>query len=117
MLKGSDLIGLPVIASDSGQTLSKTQDIIISYEHDRLMGPLIRRGGWMGRAQVVAWSEIISADLEEITLRAHDSIVDANDLPELQRILEDERRLPGMRTCTSDGVDLGVLVDFVLTRT
>ncbi|SRR5690554_410502 len=116
MLKGSDLIGLPVIASDSGQTLSKTQDIIISYEHDRLMGLLIRRGGWMGRAQVVAWSEIISADLEEITVRSHDSIVDANDLPELQRILEDERRLRGMRMCTTDGVDLGVITDLFFSR-
>jgi len=116
MLKGSDLIGLPVIASDSGQTLAKTQDIIISHEHDRLMGFLIRKGGWAGRAQVVAWPEVISAELDTIVVRSRHSIVDANDVPELQRILEDEHRLRGMRMCTADGVDLGVITDLFFSR-
>lgn len=116
MLKGSDLIGLPVIASDSGQTLGKTQDIITSHEHDRLMGLLIRKGGWAGRAQVIAWSEVITADLDAIVVRSHDSVVDANNMPELQRILEDERRLRGTRMCTTDGVDLGVIMDLFFSR-
>ena len=116
MLKGSDLIGLPEIASDSGQTLANTQDIIISQEHDRLMGLLIRKGGWAGRAQVVAWSEVLSADLNAIVVRSHHSIVDANDMPELQRILEDERGLRGLRMCTTDGVDLGVIMDLFFSR-
>ena len=116
MLKGTDLIGLPIIASDSGQTLATTQDFIISPEADRLIGLLIKKGGWTGQAQVVPWGEIVVAELTAIIVRSDASIVDADDVPDIQSVLESNKRLRGTRMCTTDGVDLGVIVDLFFSR-
>jgi len=116
MLKGTDLIGLSIIASDSGQTLATTQDFIISPEADRLIGLLIKKGGWTGQAQVVPWGEIVVAELTAIIVRSDASIVDADDVPDIQSVLESNKRLRGTRMCTTDGVDLGVIVDLFFSR-
>lgn len=116
MLKGTDLIGLPVTASGSGQILATTQDIIVSPEYDRLVGLLVNRGGWSGRARVVTWDEIVVEELNAIIVRSEQSIVDAKDVPELERVLESDRQLRGTRMCTTDGVDLGVVLDLIFSR-
>lgn len=116
MLKGSDLIGVPVVASDSGEAFHQTQDIIVSLEHQRLAGFLIAKGGWAGHAQVVPWSEVLSASPSAIVVRSGGSVVDARSVPELQRILESDRRLRGTRVCTTDGIELGTITDLFFSR-
>ena len=116
MLKGSDLIGVPVLASDSGEALQQTQDIIVSLEHQRLAGFLIAQGGWAGQAQVVPWSNVLSASPSAIVVRSSGSIVDARTVPDLQRILESDRRLRGTRVCTTDGIELGIITDLFFSR-
>lgn len=116
MLKGSDLIGLPVVTPDGEQTHQMTQDIVVSMDKLRLLGLLTDKGGWMSRAQVIPWSEVVSASVDAIVVRSPQSIVDARDIPELQRILEGNTRLRGTRMCTTDGVDLGVITDLFFNR-
>lgn len=116
MLKGSDLIGLPVITSDGEQARQITQDIVVSTDKLRLLGLLTDKGGWMSRAQVIPWSEVVSVGVGAIVVRARESIVDARDVPELQRILEGNTRLRGARMRTTDGVDLGIITDLFFNR-
>lgn len=110
------MIGLPVIAPNNGQTRQLTQDIVVSLDKDRLLGLLTDKGGWIGRAQVIPWSEVVSAGVDTIVIRAQESIVEARDLPEVQRVLEGTVRLRGARMRTTDGVDLGVITDLFFNR-
>lgn len=111
MLKGAELIGLPIFTSDSGLAHHKTQDIIISQEKDRLSGFLVNKGGWSGQARVIPWSEVIMAGPSALLVRSDHSIVDARDVPEIEWALEHEHRLRGMRMCTTGGLDLGIIKD------
>ncbi|MCC6798858.1 MAG: PRC-barrel domain-containing protein [Anaerolineae bacterium] len=116
MLKGSDLIGLPVVAADTGRIPQMTQDIVMSPGKDRLLGLLTDKGGWLSRAQVIPWFEVISAGVDAVVIRSQESIVEARDMPEAQRVLEGTVRLRGARMCTTDGVNLGVITDLFFHR-
>jgi uncharacterized protein YrrD len=97
--KGKDFIGKTIVAYDSGKKIGNIRDLIFDQSDNSLLGFLIEEGGWFSDSKVLPLSQV----------RA---ISPARDYPNIQKILEHNNILNGTRIMTTDGRDLGKLVDF-----
>jgi uncharacterized protein YrrD len=107
MLKGRDIIGKPVVAYDTGENLKKVNDIIFARDN-RLLGFLINNG----RAQQVLTLEGVQAiGRDALIAKSKYSMADVSLRPEIGYILQRDYTLRGTRILTTDGRDLGRIVE------
>ena len=45
MLKGSDIIGLPVVTFDSGEKIEKVTDVVFDHSTNQVLAFLVDEGG------------------------------------------------------------------------
>lgn len=62
-------------------------------------------------AQVIPLPEIQAIGLDAVIVRSKDSVIDANRTPKIHQILHHNIVLRGTRFLTTDGINLGTLVD------
>lgn len=111
MRKGSDLIGKPIIAFDSGERLDNIQDLLFDQNSNQLLGFLVDEGGWFSTARVLPLENVQSIGQDAIIVPSKNTIVNATQVPAINRILERNNVLKGTRIMTTDGRDLGTMAD------
>jgi uncharacterized protein YrrD len=112
MRKGKDIIGKPVIAYDSGERIETVMDLIFDQDQNQLLGFLIDEGGWFSNARVLPLSKVNSIGVDAVIIPSKDVLVSSSEHPNIHRILESNNILNGTQIMTTDGRDLGKLVDF-----
>jgi uncharacterized protein YrrD len=112
MRKGKDIIGKPVIAYDSGERIETIMDLIFDQDQNQLLGFLIDEGGWFSNARVLPLSQVNSIGVDAVIIPAKDAVSASSEYPNIHRILENNNILNGTQIMTTDGRDLGKLVDF-----
>jgi uncharacterized protein YrrD len=112
MRKGKDIVGKPVIAYDSGEKIETVVDLIFDQYDNRLLGFLIDEGGWFSNAKVVQLELVKAIGVDAVIIPSKDMIASASEYPAIHKILEKNNILNGTRIMTTDGQDLGTLVDF-----
>jgi uncharacterized protein YrrD len=112
MRKGKDIIGKPVIAYDSGEKIETIMDLIFDQDQNQLLGFLIDEGGWFSNARVLPLSQVNSIGVDAVIIPSKDVLISSNKHPKIHRILENNNILNGTQIMTTDGRDLGKLVDF-----
>jgi uncharacterized protein YrrD len=112
MRKGKDIVGKPVIAYDSGEKVETIVDLIFDQDENRLLGFLIDEGGWFGNAKVLPLNFVKAIGIDAVIIPSKDVIAPSSEHPIIHRILENNNILNGTRIMTTDGRDLGTLVDF-----
>jgi len=111
MRKGTDLIGKPVIAFDTGEKIETVSDLIFDQQNNQLLGFLVDEGGWFSEAKVLPLQSVQSIGPDAILIPSKTGVVDAARVPVMQRILERNNILKGTQIMTTDGRDLGKLAD------
>lgn len=111
MRKGSDLIGKPIVAFDSGEQFERIQDLIFDQNSNQLLGFLIDEGGWFSSARVLPLQNVQSIGPDAVIVPAKNTAVNAAQVPAMQRILERNNVLKGTKIMTTDGRDLGTMAD------
>jgi len=111
MRKGSDLIGKPIIAFDSGERLENIEDLLFDQNSNQLLGFLVDEGGWFSTARVLPLENVQSIGQDAIIVPSKNTIVNATQVPAINRILERNNVLKGTRIMTTDGRDLGTMAD------
>jgi uncharacterized protein YrrD len=111
MRKGTDLIGKPVVAFDNGEEFETIKDLLFDQENNQLLGFLVDEGGWFSSARVLPLQNIQSIGPDAIIVPAKNTVVNATQVPTINRILERNNVLKGTKIMTTDGRDLGTLVD------
>lgn len=111
MRKGSDLIGKPVIAFNTGQQLERVDDLIFDQNTNQLLGLLVDEGGWFSTARVVPLQSVQSIGPDAVIVPSPDAVVSADQVPSVKAILERNNILKGTKMMTTDGRDLGQMVD------
>lgn len=111
MRKGTDLIGKPVIAFDTGEKIETVSDLIFDQQNNQLLGFLVDEGGWFREAKVLPLQSIQSIGPDAILIPRKDAVIDAARVPVIQRILERNNILKGTQIMTTDGRDLGKMAD------
>lgn len=111
MRKGSDVLGKPVVAFDTGEQINKIQDLIFDQEQNLLLGFVVDEGGWFSDAEVLPLLNVQAIGPDIVIVPARTAIQKATQHPTMKRILNRNNVLKGTKVATTDGQDLGKLVD------
>jgi uncharacterized protein YrrD len=117
MRKGKDIVGKPVIAYDTGEKIDTIVDLIFDQDDNRLLGFLIDEGGWFSNAKVLPLSYVKAIGVDAVIVPSKDAIAASSQYATIHKILESNNILNGTRIMTTDGRDLGTLVDFYFDQT
>jgi uncharacterized protein YrrD len=117
MRKGKDIVGKPVIAYDTGEKVETIMDLIFDQNDNRLLGFLIDEGGWFGNAKVLPLNFVKAIGVDAVIIPSKDVIAPSSQYATIHKILENNNILNGTRIMTTDGRDLGTLVDFYFDQT
>jgi uncharacterized protein YrrD len=111
MQKGTDTISLPVIAFDTGEKFDKIRDVIFGQHENRVLGFLVDEGGWFSEAKVVPFQNVQAIGSDGVIVPSKESVVIANTEPAIKGVLEHKNVLKGTKIMTTDGRDLGTMMD------
>lgn len=111
MRKGRDIIGKPVVSYDAGEKFDRIQDLIFDQNSNRLLGFLLDEAGWFKEARVLPLVEIQAIGADAVIVPSKNVIVRGSDITPISAILEHNTILKGTRIMTTDGRDLGTLID------
>ncbi|AKG20162.1 PRC-barrel domain-containing protein [Calothrix sp. 336/3] len=111
MRKGSDIIDKVVVTYDAGKKIERIQDLIFDQNHNQILGFLVEEKGLFRDAKVIPLQEVRAIGLDAIVVNSQESVVEAHLVPTIKEILHQNIVLRGTRILTTEGLDLGGLVD------
>ncbi|MBW4660415.1 MAG: PRC-barrel domain-containing protein [Drouetiella hepatica Uher 2000/2452] len=111
MRKGSDILGKAVVAYDKGESFCRVKDLVFDQDSNQLLALLVEEGGWFSDAQVIPFQSIQAIGLDAVIVPAESAVVRVSQLPEVKRILDRNNVLKGTHIMTTDGRDLGKMID------
>ncbi|MHB1418143.1 MAG: PRC-barrel domain-containing protein [Bacillota bacterium] len=115
MIKGRELVGLPVQCKDTGEVLGTIRDLLVDTEHLRLVAFILKDGSWLREPEVIP--------IEGINGIEHDVLISIDDqgpkcldgFPELQLTnVNHLRDLSGSPVVTAGGIEIGTFQDLVV---
>lgn len=112
MRKGKDFIGKTIVAYDSGKKINSIKDLIFDQSDNSLLGFLIEEGSLFSDPKVLPLAQVKALGNDAAIVPSRSAISAVKDYPNIQKILEHNNILNGTRIMTTDGRDLGKLVDF-----
>ncbi|WP_414516292.1 PRC-barrel domain-containing protein [Nostoc sp. PCC 9305] len=111
MLKGSDIIDKVVVTYDTGKKIVRIIDLIFDRERNQLLGFLVAEKGLFRDAKVIPLQEVQAIGSDAIVVNSKESVVKAHRVPVIKEILHQNIVLRKKRILTTEGLDLGGLVD------
>lgn len=111
MRKGSDVIDKVVVTYDNGKKIERIIDLIFDQKHNQLLGFLVEEKGLFRGAKVIPLEEVRAIGLDAIVVNSKESVVKVHRVPAIKEILHQNIVLKGTRILTTEGLDLGAVVD------
>ena len=111
MRKGTDLIGKPIIAYDSGRKVGTVRDLIFSQNQSALVALLTEEPKWFGSGKIVLVADIKAIGIDGILIDNAELIQSADKVPAVQHVIEQQNVLRGTEIMTVSGRNLGKMVD------
>lgn len=111
MRKGSDVIGKPVIAFDTGEQFERIEDLIFDQNNNQLLGFVVDEAGWFSGARVLPLNRVQALGPDTVIVPDKSAVIPADNEPIFSKILERNNILKGTKIVTTDGKDLGTLTD------
>ncbi len=112
MIRGKDILRLPVITRDVGVKVGQVEDVVVDRQGTRVLGIVVSEKGLLGGTRVVAWPQILAVGLDAVIVENEASVVKVSEVPEIQEVLDRGFVLQGSRVQTTTGRDLGKLENF-----
>ena len=110
-MKGSDIIGLPVVTFDSGEKIEKVSDVVFDHSTNQVLAFLVDEAGWFSSARVVPFEALQTVGPDALIVPVKSAVVEARRVPAVAKILERDNVLKGTKIMTTDGRDLGSMRD------
>jgi uncharacterized protein YrrD len=111
MRKGSEIIGKSVIAFDTGEKFETVLDLIFDQYSNRILALLVDEAGWFSTSNVIPLSSIQSIGPDAIIVASKSAEIPANQIQEIDRVLEQNNIMKGTKIVSTDGRDLGKMID------
>ena len=111
MRRGSDAFGRSVIAYDTGERIARVEDLVFAQSSNQLVGLLITEAGLFSSAQVILFSSIQAFGPDVIVVPNKSAVKRVNQVSEIKQILKHSNVLKGTRIITTNGRNLGTMVD------
>jgi uncharacterized protein YrrD len=111
MLKGRDVIGKSIVSYETGQKIDRVKDLIFDQDSGKLLGFLIEESSWLSSAQVLMLKDVQVIGPDALIVPSKTAVTKASESPEINRIVHHNNVLDGTRIMTTDGRNLGNMVD------
>jgi uncharacterized protein YrrD len=115
--KGKDVIGKPIIAYNTGEKTNNIIDLIFDQNNNTLLGFLIEESTWFSDAKVLPLNLVKAIGIDAVIIADREAIAPARNYDLIDKILDNNNILNGTRIMTTDGRNLGKLVDFYFDET
>lgn len=106
MLKVKDIIGKPIVASDSGERIETVVAPIFDRAENCLLGFLVDEDGWFSNPKVLPLYLVESIEADAIIIPWKESIAPASDYATIHDVLAQNNNLDNDRILTNDELDL-----------
>ncbi len=111
MRKSRDVIGLPVIVSETGEQIGTVRDLLFDGRQN-LRGVLLERDGWLRRGRFVAVENIAAFGADAVMIDSEDAVSPlGNEQREWVGLLSGDRKLKGRPVIKASGRELGWVED------
>lgn len=111
MLKGRDILDKPVVSYDTGERFDKVKDLVFDQNSNQLVGLLLEEPSWFSSAKVILLKDVKAIGPDAVIVPSKDCVISANEITVIEQILKHNNILKGTRIMTTDGRDLGTMVD------
>lgn len=111
MLKGSDIIGKPIITYDTGKQIEKVTDVIFDHNSNYILAFLVSDSGWFNTAKVIPIEDVHAIGTDAVIVKWKFAVVAAKKIREVKKILDRNHVLKDTRVMTTDGRFLGKMID------
>ena len=111
MRKGSDLIGKVIVAYDTGRKIARVKDLMFDQDSNQLVALLVEEAGLFSGARVLPFQNIKAVGQDAIITITESAIVPASKFAEANAILKGDNVIRGTQILTTDGRNLGRMVD------
>jgi uncharacterized protein YrrD len=106
MLKVKDIIGKPVVASDSGERIETVVAPIFDRAENCLLGFLVDKDGWLSNPKVLLLYLVQVIETEAIIIPWKESIAPASDYATIDDVLEQNSHFDSTNMLTNKDLDL-----------
>jgi uncharacterized protein YrrD len=106
VLKVKDIIGKPVVASDSGERIETVVAPIFDRAENCLLGFIVDRDGWFSDPKVLPLYLVQSIEADAIIIPWKESIAPASDYATIHDVLEQNNSLDRDNVLTNEDLDL-----------
>jgi uncharacterized protein YrrD len=113
--KARDLIGLPVLAVDSGKQLGHAKDLLID-ETWHIKGIVIETKHWFSSLKYIESADIIACGDDAITIPNGNVIRSLDNEARMIAFLSGTRKIKGLPVITIGGQQLGMVEDVYLEQ-
>jgi len=116
MLKGRELLSLPVITLEEKKFLGEVKDLIYNPFNGEILGVIIENAGWFKEAKGFLYKEIIEFNDDGLVV-ADDSVVRSlSQIPELKDVPLQDIDIRGFIVEDCQGQSIGVVQDLVFSK-
>jgi uncharacterized protein YrrD len=113
--KARDIIGLPVLAVDSGKRVGHAKDILIDPTW-HIRGIVLETKHWFSSLRFVEEANILACGEDAITIANENAIRNLNDDNQLYAFISGKRCMKGTPVITVGGHQLGMVEDVYLEQ-
>ena len=111
MRRGKEVIGMAVVARDTGQEISRVQEVIVHRVKKCVVCFLVRRASWFRKARVVPFARVLSVVGTSVTVPSLDAVVGPERVLDGVRLLG-RHGLGGTPLISANGHEIGQICDF-----
>lgn len=114
MLRGREIIGMPVISIPQAEPITKVRDVIFDAPAGVLAALLVDEGGWVSGATILPFDAVSSIGRDAVMVEDVDRLIASAERPELDKLLTAGQTLIGNTMYTVSGDKIGVIDDIVV---
>lgn len=114
MLKGRELLSLPVVTLKDRTQIGEVKDLIYDHSINKIVGYLIEPGGWLRDGKGFLHSELVKLEDDCLVVNDETVVRKLSTIPELKEIQNNKNDLRGLRVEHEDGRTIGVIQDLVV---
>ncbi|WP_128896536.1 PRC-barrel domain-containing protein [Longirhabdus pacifica] len=117
-MKSNHVVGLSVVAIDTGKHIGQVQDIIINQQW-YAEGVILDSKRWFTHSKWIAWKHIVAIGDDALTIPSEEVMEHVEEQIEENSyiwIKNEQARLAGMQVLTTNGRSLGTIEDVYLEK-
>lgn len=111
MRTSEDVSGITVIAIDSGTKIGKVEDLIFDFQENRLLGILFKDSETAHEGRLVPYAKIRGIGPDAVMIDGEGALIAAGQDAAIDDVLGRQIEIKGKEMYTTDGKDLGRVVD------